>query len=211
MLTLSDIKEIIKDSRRNRYDIIQRYRDEVEMGFDGSFEDMLNDMAESDLESKFSGLATGGRVGLQEGGLGNINLDGVQVTPQNYEDILANIQASYPTDAQQTMTRPGPQGEALQSIFGPVLAQFLGRPISPTGGTNVFGQQFGSFIPQQQAQNVLQQQQIQQALNQAGLGTAQFDPTTGGLTGVTGTGTGVAGFQPFLDAATTITKCSSTS
>jgi hypothetical protein len=203
MLTLSDIKEIIKDSRRNRYDIIQRYRDEVEMGFDGSFEDMLNDMAESDLESKFSGLATGGRVGLQEGGLGNINLDGVQVTPQNYEDILANIQASYPTDAQQTMTRPGPQGEALQSIFGPVLAQFLGRPISPTGGTNVFGQQFGSFIPQQQAQNVLQQQQIQQALNQAGLGTAQFDPTTGGLTGVTGTGTGVAGFQPFLDAATT--------
>ena len=135
--------------------------------------------------------ADGGRVNMQTGGAAS------------YEDILANIQASYPTDAQQTMTRPGPQGEALQSIFGPVLAQFLGRPISPTGGTNVFGQQFGSFIPQQQAQNVLQQQQIQQALNQAGLGTAQFDPTTGGLTGVTGTGTGVAGFQPFLDAATT--------
>jgi hypothetical protein len=147
--------------------------------------------------------AEGGRVGLQEGGLGNINLDGVQVTPQNYEDILANIQASYPTDAQQTMTRPGPQGEALQSIFGPTLAQFLGRPISPTGGTTVFGQQFGSFLPQQQAQNVLQQQQIQAALSQAGLGTAQFDPTTGGITGVTGTGTGVAGFQPFLDQATT--------
>jgi len=137
------------------------------------------------------GKADGGRVNMQTGGAAS------------YEDILANIQASYPTDAQQTMTRPGPQGEALQSIFGPVLAQFLGRPISPTGGTNVFGQQFGSFIPQQQAQNVLQQQQIQQALNQAGLGTAQFDPTTGGLTGVTGTGTGVAGFQPFLDAATT--------
>ena len=120
-----------------------------------------------------------------------------------YEEILAGIQASYPTDAQQTMTRPGPQGEALQSVFGPVLAQFLGRPISPTGGTNVFGQQFGSFLPQQQAQNVLQQQQIQAALSQAGLGTAQFDPTTGGITGVTGTGTGVAGFQPFLDQATT--------
>ena len=120
-----------------------------------------------------------------------------------YEEILANIQAGYPTDAQQTMTRPGPQAEALQSVFGPVLAQFLGRPMSPTGGTNVFGQQFGSFLQQQQAQNVLQQQQIQQALNQAGLGAAQFDPTTGGLTGVTGTGTGVAGFQPFLDQATT--------
>ena len=120
-----------------------------------------------------------------------------------YEEILAGIQASYPTDAQQTMTRPGPQGEALQSVFGPVLAQFLGRPISPTGGTTVFGQQFGSFLPQQQAQNVLQQQQIQAALSQAGLGTAQFDPTTGGITGVTGTGTGVAGFQPFLDQATT--------
>ena len=141
--------------------------------------------------------ADGGRVNMQTGGAAS------------YEDILANIQASYPTDAQQTMTRPGPQGEALQSIFGPVLAQFLGRPISPTGGTNVFGQQFGSFIPQQQAQNVLQQQQIQQALNQAGLGTAQFDPTTGGLTGVTGTGTGVAGFQPFLDAATTTANLAS--
>ena len=192
----------------NYKDIFQGFFDEfVDMGMDETeaglkaFEKMQDALA--DQAADMDPMATGGRVGLQEGGLGNINLDGVQVTPQNYEDILAKIQASYPTDAQQTMTRPGPQGEALQSIFGPVLAQFLGRPISPTGGTNVFGQQFGSFIPQQQAQNVLQQQQIQQALNQAGLGTAQFDPTTGGLTGVTGTGTGVAGFQPFLDAATT--------
>ena len=180
----------------NYKDIFQGFFDEfVDMGMDETeaglkaFEKMQDALA--DQAADMDPMATGGRVGLQEGGAAS------------YEDILANIQASYPTDAQQTMTRPGPQGEALQSIFGPVLAQFLGRPISPTGGTNVFGQQFGSFIPQQQAQNVLQQQQIQAVLSQAGLGTAQFDPTTGGITGVTGTGTGVAGFQPFLDQATT--------
>jgi len=184
--------------------------DGIGLGYEEAFEKALQELKDGP-----SDLATGGRVGMQ---LGGIPLKLVQnlppleeipiTTPEtpasttSYEDILAGIQANYPTDAQQTMTRPGPQGEALQSVFGPVLAQFLGRPISPTGGTNVFGQQFGSFLPQQQAQNVLQQQQIQQALNQAGLGAAQFDPTTGGLTGVTGTGTGVAGFQPFLDQAT---------
>ena len=145
------------------------------------------------------GLATGGRVGLQEGGIGFLDPN----LQNTYAETLARIQQTYPTDSQQTISRPGPQAEALQSVFGPTLAQFIGRPMSPTGGTNVFGEQFGSFLPQQQAQNILQQQQIQQALNQAGLGAAQFDPTTGGLTGVTGTGTGVAGFQPFLDQATT--------
>ena len=152
------------------------------------------------------GFETGGRVGLQNGGPpfgGPITTPETPTSTTNYEDILKRIQQTYPTDSQQTISRPGPQAEALQSVFAPTLAQFLGRPMSPTGGTNVFGQQFGSFLPQQQAQNVLQQQQIQQALNQAGLGAAQFDPTTGGLTGVTGTGTGVAGFQPFLDQATT--------
>ena len=150
---------------------------------------------EERLNQKFK--ADGGRVNMQTGGAAS------------YEDILARIQQTYPTDSQQTIARPGPQAEALQSVFGPVLAQFLGRPISPTGGITAFGERFGSFLPQQQAQNVLQQQQIQQALNQAGLGTAQFDPTTGGLTGVTGTGTGVAGFQPFLDQATTTANIAS--
>ena len=40
----------------------------------------------------------------------------------------------------------------------------------------------------------------QQAATQAGLGTLSFDPTTGTVTGV-GAGTGVGGFQPFLDSA----------
>ena len=173
-------------------------------------------------------FATGGRVGLQTGGLPirtgdfrDSNNDGIddrdqpeifggsgignikKFSPETYEQILSRIEQTYPTDSQQTISRPGPQAEALQSVFGPTLAQFLGRPMSPTGGTNVFGEQFGSFLPQQQAQNRLQQLQIEQALGQAGLGRAQFDPRTGGLTGVTGTGTGVAGFQPFLDQATT--------
>jgi hypothetical protein len=65
MLTLSDIKDIIKKDRG----LVQRYRDEVEMGFEGSFEDMLDDLAESYLDSQFSGLATGGRVGFQDGGM----------------------------------------------------------------------------------------------------------------------------------------------
>ena len=49
--------------------------------------------------------------------------------------------------------------------------------------------------------NALQQRAQQQAETQAGLGTLQFDPTTGAVSGVTGTG--VAGFQPFLDTAQT--------
>ena len=40
------------------------------------------------------------------------------------------------------------------------------------------------------------------AASQAGLGALQFDPTTGQLTSV-GTGTGIAGYQPFLDQAAT--------
>ena len=33
------------------------------------------------------------------------------------------------------------------------------------------------------------------------MGTAQFDPKTGGFTGISGTGTGIAGYQPFLNQA----------
>jgi hypothetical protein len=59
------------------------------------------------------------------------------------------------------------------------------------------------FAPQVAGLNTLQQQAQQQAATQAGLGTLQFDPTTGAVSGVTGTG--VAGYQPFLtDAQTTL-------
>ena len=57
------------------------------------------------------------------------------------------------------------------------------------------------FAPSVVGLGALQQQAQQQAATQAGLGTLQFDPTTGAVSGVQGTG--VAGFQPFLDTAQT--------
>jgi len=59
------------------------------------------------------------------------------------------------------------------------------------------------FAPSVVGLGALQQQAQQQAATQAGLGTLQFDPTTGAVSGVQGTG--VAGYQPFLsDAQTTL-------
>jgi hypothetical protein len=55
------------------------------------------------------------------------------------------------------------------------------------------------FAPSVVGLGQLQQQAQQQAATQAGLGTLQFDPTSGAVSGVQGTG--VAGFQPFLDTA----------
>ena len=57
------------------------------------------------------------------------------------------------------------------------------------------------FAPSVVGLNALQQAAQQKAATQAGLGTLQFDPDKGFVTGVTGTG--VAGFQPFLDTAQT--------
>ena len=60
------------------------------------------------------------------------------------------------------------------------------------------------FAPSVAGLGALQQQAQQQAATQAGLGTLQFDPTTGAVSGVSGTG--VAGFQPFLQAAQDLTS-----
>jgi len=57
------------------------------------------------------------------------------------------------------------------------------------------------FAPQVVGLGALQQQAQQQAATQAGLGTLQFDPTSGAVSGVQGTG--VAGYQPFLQQAQT--------
>ena len=57
------------------------------------------------------------------------------------------------------------------------------------------------FAPSVVGLGALQQQAQQQAATQAGLGTLQFDPNTGAVSGVQGTG--VAGFQPFLSSAQT--------
>jgi len=55
------------------------------------------------------------------------------------------------------------------------------------------------FAPKVAGLGALQQQAQQQAATQAGLGQLQFDPTTGAVSGVSGTG--VAGYQPFLQSA----------
>ena len=56
-----------------------------------------------------------------------------------------------------------------------------------------------AFAPSVVGLGGLQQQAQQQAATQAGLGTLQFDPTSGAVSGVSGTG--VAGYQPFLQQA----------
>ena len=60
------------------------------------------------------------------------------------------------------------------------------------------------FAPSVVGLGALQQQAQQQAATQAGLGTLQFNPTTGAVSGVQGTG--VAGYQPFLQSATALTS-----
>ena len=60
------------------------------------------------------------------------------------------------------------------------------------------------FAPSVVGLGALQQQAQQQAATQAGLGTLQFNPTTGAVSGVQGTG--VAGYQPFLNAASALTS-----
>ena len=73
------------------------------------------------------------------------------------------------------------------------------------GLTDQAGQRMDTskFAPQVAGLGAIQQQAQQQAATQAGLGTLQFDPTTGAVSGVSGTG--VAGYQPYLQAAAGLT------
>jgi len=92
-------------------------------------------------------------------------------------------------DPSVTISKPAPYLEAAGEKFVDLSAQLAGQPIDTS-----------AFAPTIAGQNVLTQQAQQQAATQAGLGTLTFDPTTGAITGA-GTGTGVAGYQPFLDQA----------
>ena len=56
------------------------------------------------------------------------------------------------------------------------------------------------ITPQVAAVGPLVQAAQQRAATQAGLGSLQFDPTTGEVTGA-GTGTGIASYEPYLQAA----------
>jgi hypothetical protein len=88
-----------------------------------------------------------------------------------------------------TISRPAPYLEAAGEKFIDLSSQLAAKPIDTT-----------KFAPSIAGQNVLTQAAQQQAATQAGLGQLTFDPTTGAVTGA-GTGTGIAGYQPFLDQA----------
>ena len=93
------------------------------------------------------------------------------------------------------ITRRAPFIEAAQENYIDLLTQQVGRAPGSAGVPTL-----AELGPQVAGQNVLTQAAQQQAATQAGLGQLTFDPTTGAVTGA-GTGTGVAGYQPFLDQA----------
>ena len=98
------------------------------------------------------------------------------------------------TDYTQT-TRRAPFIEAAQENYIDLLTQQVGRAPGSAGVPTL-----AELGPQVAGQNVLTQAAQQQAATQAGLGQLSFDPTTGAVTGAAA-GTGVAGYQPFLDQA----------
>jgi Arc/MetJ-type ribon-helix-helix transcriptional regulator len=90
---------------------------------------------------------------------------------------------------QTNISRPAPYLEAAGQTIMDLTTKLTGQPIDTS-----------KFAPQIAGQNALTQQAQQQAATQGGLGTLTFDPTTGAVTGA-GAGTGIAGYQPFLDQA----------
>ena len=93
----------------------------------------------------------------------------------------------------ETVTQIQEAPEYLQ----PGIEKFL------EGATRQAGQALDTskFAPSVVGLGKLQQEAQKLAAKQAGLGTLQFDDDKGFVTGVTGTG--VSGFQPFLDTAQT--------
>jgi hypothetical protein len=95
-------------------------------------------------------------------------------------------------EPQTVISRPAPYLEAAGQTFLDLLTAKTGQ--APTAA------EISALSPQVAGQNVLTQQAQQQAATQAGLGALTFDPTTGAVTGA-GQGTGIAGYQPFLQQA----------
>jgi len=103
-----------------------------------------------------------------------------------------------------TYTRRAPYIEGAQENYIDLLTQQVGRAPGSTitdADGNVIGTvpTLAQLGPQVAGQNVLTQAAQQQAATQAGLGQLTFG-AEGDVIGV-GTGTGVAGYQPFLDQA----------
>ena len=91
-----------------------------------------------------------------------------------------------------TIARPAPYLEAAGQTYLDLLTKRTGQ--APTAA------ELQAMSPQIAGQNVFTQQAQQQAASQAGLGALTFDSTTGAVTGA-GQGTGIAGYQPFLQQA----------
>ena len=88
------------------------------------------------------------------------------------------------------ITRPSPIIEEAQKAYLTSLRDQVTTPLDTS-----------QFAPSVVGKTALDQAVQQQAATQAGLGTLSFDPTSGAISGVTGTG--VASYQPFLDTAQT--------
>ena len=101
-----------------------------------------------------------------------------------------------------TIQKPAPIfEEGAKSYLDLLTAQTeAGGALKPLGDTPTTRAE--GFAPGVEAQSALAQAAQQQAASQAGLGTLSFDQTTGALSGV-GSGSGIAGYQPFLDQAGT--------
>jgi|5_EtaG_2_1085323.scaffolds.fasta_scaffold47310_2 hypothetical protein len=105
-----------------------------------------------------------------------------------------------------TSYKPAPFIEGAQQNYIDLLTQLVGQ----APGSNIYDADgnitgtvptLAELGPQIAPQNALTQEAQQLAATQAGLGQLTFDPVTGAVTGA-GQGTGVAGFQPYLDQAT---------
>jgi hypothetical protein len=87
---------------------------------------------------------------------------------------------------------PGTPAEFLKP-FGETIADFtvseLQQPLD-----------ISAISPKVSKMSPLVQEALQMQASQAGLGNIQFDPQTGEVTGV-GAGTGIASYQPFMEAA----------
>ena len=86
------------------------------------------------------------------------------------------------------ITRPSPIIEEAQKAYLTSLRDQVTTPLDTS-----------QFAPSVVGKTALDQAVQQQQATQAGLGTLSFDPTSGAISGVTGTG--VASYQSFLDTA----------
>ena len=91
-----------------------------------------------------------------------------------------------------TISRPAPYLEAAGQSYLDLLTKRVGQAPTP--------QELAAMSPQIAGQGQFTQAAQQQAARQAGLGALTFDPTTGAVTNI-GAGTGIAGYEPFLQQA----------